>query len=66
MEVFEINGIFYNIEQDKYEPREIFMERVWYILNKIKNNDNFDNNEFEILVVESRIEINKKYLKCDY
>lgn len=62
-EVFEANGVFYKIDQDKYEPREIYLERVWFIINEIKNGSKLTLN---LLINKSRIELNKKYLKCKY
>lgn len=63
-EVFELNGVFYEIQQDKYEPRELFLERVWFILNELKKSDGLL--DFKKLVTKSRIESNKKYLECRY
>lgn len=62
-EVFELNGVFYEIPQDKYEPRELYTERVWFILNEIKNESKVS---LKKLIVKSRIESNKKYLQCRY
>jgi hypothetical protein len=62
-EVFELNGIFYEISQDKYEPRELYVERVWFILNEIRGKSKLS---LEKLIVKSRIESNKKYLQCKY
>lgn len=59
-EVIEYCGNFYKIKQQKFEPREIFMERVWFILK------NINTQSFTDLVLESYIWINKKYLKCKY
>lgn len=60
-EIFEFHGKFYKIKKDQYEPRELYLERVWYILN---NND--PKISFEELIKKSRIFINSKYLKCSY
>lgn len=62
MEVFELNNVYYIIKQDPYEVREIYMERVWFILNKIKNGFN----DFNELIKLSRIYVNTTILKCDY
>ena len=59
-EVFEYNGKFYEIEKSINESREMFVERVWFILNKI-HDDTFDE-----LVKKSRIWSNEKNLKCEY
>lgn len=62
-EVFELNGVFYEISQDKYEPRELYLERVWFILNELKEGSKLS---LEKLISKSRIESNKKYLQCRY
>lgn len=62
-EIFELEGIFYKIKQDKYEPREVFNERVWFILNEIKQKSGLP---IEKLITKSRIEANKKFLQCRY
>ena len=59
-EIFEYQGSFYIIEKDLYEVREIYMTRVWYILN------NINKMTFDELIKMSRIYVNKKFLKCDY
>lgn len=62
-EIFELNGVFYEIPQDKYEPRELYVERVWFILNEIREESKLT---LEKLIAKSRIESNKKYLQCKY
>lgn len=59
-EIFEYNGIFYTIIQGKYEVREVFIERVWYILN------NLNKNTFEELEKKSKILSNIKILNCKF
>ena len=61
IEIFEHNGNFIQISQDKYEPREIFIERVNYILNELKDNILDDD-----LIVRSRKWSNQKNLGCSY
>jgi hypothetical protein len=60
-EVFENKYGFFIINKDEYEPRELYMERVLYILNKIQNKDDLIK-----LEKESKMMINKKYFGCDY
>jgi hypothetical protein len=62
-ELFEINGNFVIIKQDLFEAREIFMERVWFIIKKIKNGTINDFEEYENL---SRIYVNHHILGCEY
>lgn len=62
-ELFEYKGKFYLIKRQKYEiSREIYIERVWYILN------NLENKEFSITELEkaSLKWSNEKYLNCSY
>jgi len=61
MEVFEFNGIFYIIPKLKYEIREVYIERVWYILHHMKDNKIDDK-----LLLESRIWSNTKHFGCQY
>ena len=67
-EVFEVGGIFYKIPRDKYEPREVYIGRVWFILGEMKNNENLlhDIMHFNKLLTKSRVESNKKHLRCNY
>lgn len=59
--IFDKNGSSYKIYRDPHEPDNLFFERGWYIVNKIKNNDNFDE-----VVNLSRLWINVKYRNCVY
>jgi hypothetical protein len=58
--IVEHNLNFYIIEQDLYEPNEIFHERTKYILNNI-NKDTYDN-----LIKKSRLLSNIKIFGCEY
>ena len=58
METFEFKGTFYIIPRMKYEIKELYIERVWHILNNKKSE--------KIDLSESIIWSNKKNLKCDY
>lgn len=60
-EVFEYNNNFYHIPKDRYEIREIYMERVWFILNKLDENKSLDE-----IIRESRIHIAEKVYGCKY
>ena len=62
-EVFELNGMFYEIPQDKYETREVFLERVWYILKILKAKPD---KKIEKLIRLSRLYSNVKRLGCKY
>lgn len=60
-EVFEYENKFYVIKQLKYEPREIYMNRVNIILKNTKNEKNLK--ELEKLSI---LWSNVKNYKCGY
>jgi hypothetical protein len=59
--LFELEGTFYIINRDLYESIESHIERVYFILDNIKTNNNL-----QMLIQLSRMMINKKLLKCNY
>lgn len=61
--VFELNGIFYVIERDQFEPEEFYLDRSWFIINKIKTCNNFN---FDEIVVLSKAWANFKLYGCTY
>lgn len=62
-ELFEFDGKFYIIKRQKYEiAKEIYLERVWFILNNLDKEDC----SFEDLEKQSLIWANKKFLGCSY
>jgi hypothetical protein len=61
-EIFEYNNKFYFIKRNKFEIREIYIERVWFILT----NNKLNNTSFEKIELESFKWANKKFLECDY
>jgi len=60
-EIFEYEGKFYNIEADPHESREMYMERVWFILKRVKEGTPMDE-----IIRKSRIWINEKILGCEF
>ncbi len=60
-EIFEHNNKFYVIEKQKYETRESHMSRVWYILERINQCNDFDE-----LIKLSIIWANTKKYNCQY
>ena len=64
-EVFERNGNFYVIRKDKHESRESYLERVWFVLNRINKND-VDKKNIDELCRLSRVWINTKLYNCEY
>ncbi len=60
-EYFFYNGKFYTFKKDISESKETYIERVWYILNNLKNNESI-----EKLESESRIWSNEKNLGCKF
>jgi hypothetical protein len=62
-EVFELDGTFYVIEKSIYESRETYIERVYFILDKMKHNKSHD---LKQLIVLSKVMANIKILGCSY
>ena len=58
--IIEHNFIFYVIDQDPFEPEELFQERSQYILS------NLDKDKFENLIKKSRMMSNVKNYNCNY
>lgn len=62
-ELFEFNGKFYLIKRQKYEiAREVYIERVWYILKNLEKGEF----TFEQLQKLSLVWSNEKMLNCGY
>jgi hypothetical protein len=59
-QLIEYDGNFYKILKRNFEPREIFMERVWFILK------NINSKKFDDIILESYIWSNEKHLNCKY
>lgn len=60
-DIVEYNGNFYTIPQKKYEPYNIYIQRVRYIIKKMDQGTKMDS-----LIKESYIWANVKFLKCKY
>jgi len=58
--IIEHNLNFYVIEQDIFEPDEIFYERMKYIIS------NLDKDKFDVLIKKSKIISNMKVYNCGY
>lgn len=58
--IIEHNLDFYRIEQDLFEPDELFYERANYITK------NLDNDKLDNLIKLSRIISNTKNFNCEY
>jgi hypothetical protein len=58
--LIEHNLNFYIVQQDLFEPDDVFQERVQYILLNL-DNDNYDN-----LIKKSKIISNIKNYNCEY
>lgn len=63
-ELFEYNGKFYVVNQLKYEPRELLLNRVSFILNNINKPTN--TKSFVEIKRLSIIWSNMKYYECEY
>lgn len=64
-EVFEFNGAFYTIPIDPQESREMYVERVWFVLGKIVH-DEAGNADIDKIILQSRQWSNSKHLGCKY
>lgn len=60
MEVIESAGVLYTINKKKYESRELYLMRCWFIIN------NLNKYTFNELIYLSQIWINIKYFKMEY
>lgn len=60
MEIIEKNGVLYNIPRDRYETKELYYQRCWFIIN------NINKETFKKLIYLSRIWINIKYFNMTY
>jgi hypothetical protein len=58
--IIEHNLNFYILEQDLFEPDEIFQYRIKYIL------ENLEKDGFENLIKKSRLTANEKFWGCVY
>ena len=63
IKIIEYNLDFYIINQDLYEPDQLFYERVWLILSNYKSKNPAD---FDKLVKNSIIKNNQIYFECEY
>lgn len=62
MEVFVRNNKVYEIKKTEDESREIYLERIKYIFNKIENTKQ----DYDNIILQSYIWRNMKYYKMKY
>ena len=62
------NGIVYRVPKSNFETEERAQDRAWYIAKKIDKwpNGKPDDVEYEAILNESHIYINKKYFNMEY
>lgn len=68
-ECIKVNNVIYTINQDVNESREVYLERVYYIIseiNKISNIDNIDNINIDNIIRNSYIWRNIKFFGMTY
>jgi hypothetical protein len=58
--IIEHNLDFYILDQDQFEPNEIFQQRINFILQ------NLESDTYKNLVKKSRLWACKKYFNCEY
>jgi len=61
---FTKNNISIYIKKDKFEPSQIFLERGWFIINHISDQNNINN--LDEIIKSSKIWANNKFRKCLY
>lgn len=64
VEVFQFNESFFYIKKDPHESREVFIERVYFILKNIGDISN--GVSYEEIEKRSKLYVNHKYLSCGY
>ena len=60
MEVIESAGRIFKIDRIEYEPKELYLQRCWFII------DNINRGSFDDLVTLSKIWINSHYYGMVY
>ena len=67
-EIFESDGVFVELQKQRHESREMFMDRVHCVLSKIKESMKQDNDDVDIATLEkqSKIWLNQRILGCEY
>ena len=66
--IVRYQGIIYRVPRTPYEPEERAQDRAWYIAKKIHHwhNGKPDDIEYEAILNESHIVMNKKYFGMEY
>lgn len=63
MNCINYNNKLYFIKKNHNETKNSFNERIWYIIDKMNEKNNYD---LEDIINMSNIYINEKKLKCKY
>ena len=58
----EKDGILYTVAQNEFEPKDMFIQRMWYVAAQQPRTVS----EYQTAVTESNIWSNMHYLKCSY
>lgn len=58
----EKNGIVYTVKQNEFEPKDIFVQRMWFVVSQKPMNAI----DYNTAVLESNIWSNMHYLGCSY
>ena len=62
--VFEVNDKLYKIKMDEFETRENYVDRVYFIIDKITDDMNIS--QIEFIICESRVYMNEKNYNSIY
>lgn len=63
--IVRYKGILYRIPKTAFETEERAHDRAWYVAKKI-NGTCLDQNEYEKILNESHMYVNKKYFGMEY
>ncbi len=66
--IIRYNGTIYRVPKTQYETEERAQDRAWYIAKKVHGwpSGKPDETEYESILNESHIFINKKYFGMEY
>ncbi len=65
--IVRYNGVIYRVPRTPYESEERAQDRAWYVAKKINEwPGKPDGAEYEAILNESHIYINKKYFGMEY
>ena len=66
--IIRYHGTIYRVPKTLFETEEIAQDRAWFVAKKIDSMDtkNIDQKTYDIILNESLVYANKKYLRMEY